>query len=70
MTDHPADRDRSAAAKLDAAVTDRARRYNDLKSAVVYDIYERAFLADPSYGHDPRPREQPGPIEGTVSDRG
>ena len=70
LTDHPADRDRYAATKLDAAVTDRARRYNDLKSAVVYDIYERAFLADPSYGHDPRPREQPGPIEGTVSDRG
>lgn len=53
---HPADRDRYAAAKR--AATDRVGglRYNDSKSAVVYDIYERAFIADPSHVHDPQPR--------------
>ncbi len=57
LDDHPGDRDRYAAAKREAAVTDGARRYNDLKSGVVYDLYEQAFLADPSYDHDPRPRD-------------
>ena len=56
MTDHPADRDRYAGAKLAAAGDGDGRRYNDLKCAVVYDIYERAFLADPAYEHDPQPR--------------
>ena len=33
-----------------------APRYNDAKSAVIYDIYEQAFIADPSHPDDPRPR--------------
>ena len=53
LTDHPGDRNRYAAAKIAAAGAGQGRRYNDLKSAVVYDIYERAFLADPA--HDARP---------------
>ena len=56
LTDHPGDRDRYAAAKLAAAGAGQGSRYNDLKSAVVYDIYERAFLADPAHDHDPQPR--------------
>lgn len=41
-----------------AAATDPtgSGRYNDRKAAVVYDIYERAFLADPRHNHDPQPR--------------
>lgn len=41
-----------------AAAINRAGsgRYNDLKAAVVYDIYERAFIADPRHHHDPHPR--------------
>lgn len=34
-----------------------SHRYNDLKAAAVYDIYERAFIADPNHHHDPQPRE-------------
>ena len=52
---HAEDRERYAAVKRLAAAGDGSR-YNDLKSEVVYDIYERAFLADPSYPHDPQPR--------------
>jgi GrpB-like predicted nucleotidyltransferase (UPF0157 family) len=53
---HEADRRRYAAAKELAVRADGPTRYNDLKSAVIYDIYERAFLADPSFPHDPQPR--------------
>lgn len=58
------DRERYATAKRAAANAAGAARYNDLKSAVAYDIYERAFLADPAHSHDPQPRNadasQPG----------
>ena len=30
--------------------------YNNHKAELVYDIYERAFAADPDHPHDPRPR--------------
>jgi GrpB-like predicted nucleotidyltransferase (UPF0157 family) len=30
--------------------------YNNHKAALVYDIYERAFAADPEHEHDPQPR--------------
>lgn len=53
---HPADRDRYADAKRAATGDTRSTRYNDSKSAVVYDIYERAFIADTSHPHDPHPR--------------
>ena len=53
---HPADRDRYAEGKRNATDGARARRYNDSKSAVIYDIYERALTADSSRDHDPQPR--------------
>jgi GrpB-like predicted nucleotidyltransferase (UPF0157 family) len=30
--------------------------YNNHKAALVYDIYERVFAADPAHDHDPQPR--------------
>lgn len=57
---HEADQERYGAAKRLAASGDASRRYNDSKSAVIYDIYERAFLADPSHLHDPHPRCESG----------
>ena len=30
--------------------------YNNHKAALVYDIYERIFTADPDHEHDPQPR--------------
>ena len=30
--------------------------YNNHKAALVYDIYERIFAADPAHPHDPQPR--------------
>ena len=30
--------------------------YNNHKAALVYDIYEKVFAADPAHPHDPRPR--------------
>ena len=56
LSAHDADRREYAAAKELAARADGPARYNDLKSAVIYDIYERAFLADPTHLHDPQPR--------------
>ncbi|WP_166404698.1 GrpB family protein [Labedella endophytica] len=50
------DRERYGAAKTAAVEATGGERYNDLKAAAVYDIYERAFLADPFHHHDPQPR--------------
>ncbi|MBT2537481.1 GrpB family protein [Arthrobacter sp. ISL-69] len=50
------DRRLYAAAKQAAARTEGAQRYNDIKSATVYEIYERAFTGDPAHEHDPQPR--------------
>ncbi len=55
LSENPSERDLYAAAKRAAAGTEGAQGYNDLKSAVVYDICERAFLADPSYDHTTTP---------------
>ncbi|MBZ5738854.1 GrpB family protein [Nocardioides mangrovi] len=55
---HEDDRARYAAAKRAAAAegfTD-GMHYNNHKSPVVYDLYERIFAADPDHPHDPRPR--------------
>ena len=30
--------------------------YNNAKAALIYDIYERIFAADPAHPHDPHPR--------------
>ena len=56
LRDHPLDRARYAEAKLTAAESDGSKRYNDLKAAVVYDLYERIFAADPEHHHDAQPR--------------
>ena len=51
------DRERYNAAKAAASAAHVAARYNDLKAAAVYDIYEHAFLADEGHDHDPHPRD-------------
>jgi GrpB-like predicted nucleotidyltransferase (UPF0157 family) len=58
LRSHPDDREVYAAHK-----TELGRRgftdpvvYNNHKAALVYDIYERIFAADPEHEHDPRPR--------------
>jgi GrpB-like predicted nucleotidyltransferase (UPF0157 family) len=35
---------------------DQPMDYNNHKAALVYDIYERIFTADPAHPHDPQPR--------------
>ena len=57
LRDHEADRDLDAdARKRASAAAGGSSRYNDAKSGVAYDIYERAFLADPLHQHRPQPR--------------
>ena len=55
---HPDDRDDYA--KLKTALGNRgfsdSMDYNNQKAALVYDIYEKAFAADPEHEHDPQPR--------------
>ncbi|WP_158253938.1 GrpB family protein [Cryobacterium sp. N22] len=60
------DRRRYNAAKAAASEAVGAARYNDLKAAAVYDIYEEAFIADPHHHHDPQPR--PKSTERAMSD--
>jgi GrpB-like predicted nucleotidyltransferase (UPF0157 family) len=55
---HAADRDAYGALKTELAgrgFTD-VMDYNNHKAALVYDLYERIFSADPQHQHDPRPR--------------
>lgn len=55
---HPADRAAYADHKRELAgrgFTD-AMDYNNHKAALIYDIYERIFVADPDHPHTPRPR--------------
>jgi GrpB-like predicted nucleotidyltransferase (UPF0157 family) len=55
------DRDRYAATKTELATRgfSNGMDYNNHKAALVYDIYERAFTADPAHDHDPQPRPRP-----------
>ena len=62
-------RDLYASAKREAARTDGPSGYNDLKAAVVYDIYERAFLADPTHHHEPQPRPTSAVMGWTMGQR-
>ena len=58
LRDHDDDRDTYAALKLalnERGFTD-SMDYNNHKSELVYDLYEKAFLADPAHPHDPQPR--------------
>ena len=54
------DDDRVAYGALKAKLADdgfeRVMDYNNHKAALVYDIYERIFTADPDHPHDPQPR--------------
>ena len=55
---HDDDRDRYAALKRSLAEQHRFRSvmdYNNRKATLIYDIYERIFIADPEWEHDPQP---------------
>lgn len=55
---HPDDREAYAELKRGLAAqgfTD-AMHYNNHKSGLIYDIYERIFAADPDHPHHPQPR--------------
>jgi GrpB-like predicted nucleotidyltransferase (UPF0157 family) len=56
--------DRAAYADLKCALGERgftdAMQYNNAKSGLVYDLYERIFAADPEHPHAPRPRDDGG----------
>jgi GrpB-like predicted nucleotidyltransferase (UPF0157 family) len=57
--------DRATYAALKAELGGRgftdSMEYNNHKAALVYDIYERAFAADPAHEHEPQPRPRPRP---------
>jgi len=55
---HPDDREVYAALKtgLGTKTFRSGMDYNNQKAALVYDIYERIFAADPAHEHDPQPR--------------
>lgn len=58
LREHREDRDEYAVVKRDVAArgfTD-SMLYNNAKAWFVYDLYERIFIADPRYRHDPHPR--------------
>lgn len=58
LTTHADDREAYAARKRELATqgfTD-AMQYNNHKAALVYDIYERIFTADPDHPHTAHPR--------------
>jgi GrpB-like predicted nucleotidyltransferase (UPF0157 family) len=52
--------DRAAYATLKTVLARRGftnqMDYNNHKAAMVYDIYEKVFAADPAHPHDPQPR--------------
>jgi GrpB-like predicted nucleotidyltransferase (UPF0157 family) len=58
LRDHPDDRAEYGALKTALATQGFAEvmDYNNHKAALVYDIYERIFTADPAHEHDPQPR--------------
>jgi GrpB-like predicted nucleotidyltransferase (UPF0157 family) len=56
---HPDDREVYGAHKAELATrgfTD-GMDYNNHKGALVYDLYEKIFAADPEHAHDPQPRD-------------
>ena len=61
LREHPDDRDTYASVKREVAergFTD-AMLYNNAKAWAVYDLYEKAFAADPAHEHVPQPRPEP-----------
>ncbi len=58
LREHPEDRAAYGEHKVAVAAqgfTD-GMLYNNAKSALVYDLYEKIFAADPDHAHDPHPR--------------
>jgi len=55
---HEDDREAYGDLKRELAAQDFAdtMHYNNAKAALIYDIYERVFTADPEHPHDPHPR--------------
>jgi GrpB-like predicted nucleotidyltransferase (UPF0157 family) len=55
---HPDDRAAYAALKTELAARGftNGMDYNNHKAALVYDLYERIFAADPAHEHTPQPR--------------
>lgn len=55
---HADDREAYASLKLELGGRGftHSMDYNNHKAALVYDIYEKAFAADPEHQHDPQPR--------------
>jgi GrpB-like predicted nucleotidyltransferase (UPF0157 family) len=55
---HAEDRDAYGNLKRSLALQEFSdvMHYNNAKASLIYDIYERIFLADPANEHDPRPR--------------
>jgi GrpB-like predicted nucleotidyltransferase (UPF0157 family) len=58
LREHPEDRADYGALKTELATRGFAEvmDYNNHKAAMVYDLYERIFAADPEHRHDPQPR--------------
>ena len=58
LREDPEDRAAYGALKSELATREFAEvmDYNNHKAALVYDIYERIFAADPAHPHDPQPR--------------
>ncbi len=58
LSTHPEDRDAYAATKRNLAEQGLSDTmvYNARKAALIYDIYERIFEADPNHPHTPSPR--------------
>ena len=58
LRSHPDDRAAYGALKTELASQgfDDVMDYNNHKAAMVYDLYERIFTADPAHQHDPQPR--------------
>ena len=44
-----------ACSLADEQPLDTVADYNNRKAALIYEIYERIFAADPEHAHDPRP---------------
>lgn len=55
---HADDREAYGALKRELAERNwpQVMAYNNAKAALIYDIYERIFAADPKHPHDPEPR--------------
>ena len=65
------DRERYASLKrslADEQTFDTVADYNNRKAALIYEIYEPIFAADPEHAHDPRPIGAASPSR-AVSDR-